>query len=195
MSQKIADQIIAWANSGDEKREIARKLYLILPTAAFLDNADDQYRVFSRVSDSLGVPISAVQIVGSAKTGISLVKGTRFRAAESDLDIAIVDPGLYIRMMEVALKVSKSFNDGLLWEDKLSRDQFLFNLQRGIFVPRLMPRCSQKTEWITLFGDLTRDFKALFKSVSAYVYASETFFEAKQIEAVKHFLSTKGIVQ
>ena len=187
------ENISKWVDDGNTRSDIARKLFLILPTVVFLDKPDDQYRVYSQLCAAFSMPISSIEIVGSAKTGFSLWKGHLFAPGTSDLDIGIVDGTLFLKMFEAAFSASKGFSDESVFSSKKDANQFKWNLNHGICVPRLMPRCPEKTKWLLLFGALSRENKNLFSSVSAYIYASEKFFEMKQIAAIDKFLAQKGI--
>jgi hypothetical protein len=189
----IEQEIARWLKDGDSRDVITRKLFLIVPTAVFVDRPNDQYRVYDQIARAFSVPIASIEVVGSAKTGVSLWKGHEFAQGQSDLDIGIVNGALYLAMFEAAFLASSGFADISMFASRFEHRRFLENLNRGILVPKQMPRCKEKTKWLGLFGQLSRENKHLFSGVTAYLYASEVFFEAKQAAAVDKFLAEKGI--
>lgn len=179
---------------GDSIEKITRKIFLLLPSHAFKNQFDLQLDLLTEVSEHLNVPISSVHIVGSAKTGVSLVKGTPFSKDNSDIDIAVVDPVLYMKKFEYSFKESNGWalNSFTVRSDvektKLRRQEFLDYLQKGIFRPDKMPNSSQRADWLNFFGRLTGKYANHCNKITAWVYASEIFLTSKQQSAVSIYL-------
>ncbi len=89
--------------------EIARKIYLSYPTSALVGHEEKQFEIANEISNNFSVPIMAVQLSGSAKTGYSFHTGKEFSSENSDLDIAIIDPGLYQRYMEIVFIITEGY--------------------------------------------------------------------------------------
>ncbi|MEH7442066.1 hypothetical protein V7201_06965 [Bacillus sp. JJ1122] len=178
------------------KEDLVRKLYICYPTKAFLGKEDIGFQIFDEISNFFSIPFNQVQVVGSAKTGKSYFKFTEFIEGKSDLDIAIISPELYMRYVELSYKVTNGY-----------RDQSLFNLNKknvsnihefkkcitnGIFRPDLMPNCPQRKEWWTFFNKLSNKHHKLFKNINAGIYATQYFFEFKQIEGLDKYMNRIG---
>lgn len=72
-------------------------------------------------------------------------------------------------------------------------DEYLMYLARGIFRPDLMPKGPQRAEWKNFFGHISARHSALFKSISAAVYISQSCFENKQRSVIKTRAQKDGI--
>lgn len=180
---------------GDSLEKVTRKIFLLLPTYVFKEDYDLQLDLLTEVSEFLGIPISSIHIVGSAKTGISLVKGTAFSKVNSDIDIAIVDQYLFMKKFEYSFKESRGWNLGAFTirgdveKTKLRRQEFLDYLQKGIFRPEKMPNSKEKADWLNFFGRLTDKYSTHCNKITAWIYASEIFLTSKQQSAVDIHLS------
>ncbi len=181
-------------SKGDGIGKIARKIFLLLPTHAFREQYDLQLDLLTEVSEHLNVPISSVHIVGSAKTGVSLVKGTPFSTESSDIDIAIVDPYLFMKKFEYSFKESDGWtlNSFTVRNDaektKTRKQEFLDYLQKGIFRPEKMPNSKERADWLNFFGLLTDKYATHCNRITAWIYAGEVFLTSKQESAVSIYL-------
>lgn len=181
-------------NNGVSAVTMARKVFLSFPTHAFADDQELEFELVDKVALFFKVPFTGVQIVGSAKTGFSLIKGTEFNATRSDLDIALVDRELFSKYWEIAFKRSSGFEVGpfqQVGQDQRNaaerRKRFLQLLQKGIISPNFFPQCVERGELEAQFLDLSHGYSSHFSKISAFIYASETFFEAKQEDAINHY--------
>lgn len=181
-------------NSGVSATTMARKVFLSFPTHVFAKDQDLEFELIDKVARFFKVPFAGVQIVGSAKTGFSLIKNTDFDSIRSDLDIALIDRELFGKFWEIAFNRSDGFQLGafqLVGQNKedatARRKRFLKFLQRGILSPDFFPQCVERAELESQFRDLSQGYSMHFARISAYIYASETFFEAKQKDAVDHY--------
>ncbi|WP_411735613.1 hypothetical protein [Paenibacillus sp. M2] len=184
-------------NTEVSKEEIVRKLYICYPTKAFEGREEIGFHIFNEISNFFKVPFSAVHVVGSAKTGTSYFKSTEFVEGKSDLDIAIISPELFMSYMELSYIVTKGYSDQSVFKiDPRSRrpvtEQFRDYLSKGIFRPDLMPQCNEKQEWWNFFNKLSNQHHGLFKNINAGIYATQYFFEFKQIEALKKYMEKLG---
>jgi len=174
--------------------EIARKVYLTYPTKAFVGDEERQYEILNEISQFFRIPITCVQVAGSAKTGRSFHKGTDFTLGESDLDVAIIDAGLYIHYTEIVLSAAKGYSDRSGFPIKNGRstfNEYTEYLAKGLFRPDLMCTGQARAEWMAFFGKLSARHGEIFKSISAAIYLSQAFFENKQRSAVKNYADMK----
>src|SRR5438094_10293333 len=109
---------------------ISRKIYTIYPAFAFEGDLDKQFEIYNAISNEFKVPITSIQMVGSAKTGYSYVKDKSFNKGESDLDIAIVDPFLFQKYSEIVIKETAGFTDLSNFKDI---NQYSKYIMKGIF--------------------------------------------------------------
>lgn len=179
-------------------KKIARKVYFLAPSCAFEDHYDLQLDLYGEISDFLKLPLSAIRLVGSAHTGFSLVKNTPFDRKKSDLDIAIVDGQLYLRMFEHAFEQTNGWRD----ESQFSSDteasnlkkKFMKHLGKGIICPDLMPSSPSKAQWSNFFGQLADKYSDFCNDITARVYAHESFMSAKQHSAIEKYFANQGIL-
>jgi hypothetical protein len=176
--------------------EIARKVYLAYPTKALINDEERQYEIFNDISCHFSIPIMSIQVVGSAKVGKSFHKNRDFIPGESDLDVAIIDSGLFARYMELVFKISKGYSDRVCFpvkDDRSTFDEYLSYLSKGIFRPDLMPTCRERAEWNQFFGRLSAKHSELFKSINAGIYMSQVFFERKQRATIQNYIKHKAV--
>lgn len=174
--------------------EIIRKIYLTYPTKVFIGAEEQQYELLNEISTFFKIPINAVQIAGSAKTGASYHQKTEFKEGVSDLDVAIIDHDLFISYMELVFRVSKGYSDHSLFvlrNGKSTYEEYVGYLARGMFRPDLMPICPERAAWHDFFNKLSNKHINFFKSINAAIYLSQSFFENKQRSAIRHFIEWK----
>ena len=177
-------------------KEIARKIFLTYPSKAFNGEEESQFRILNEVALHFRVPITCLQVAGSAKIGHSLHKNTPFTPGKSDLDLAIINSGLFASLMERALEISRGYTDGTVFTTASGasfKDEYLRYLARGIFRPDLMPTGPARAEIRNFFGQLSAKHTKLFKSISAAIYLSEGCFEMKQRSVIKR-RATKDVL-
>lgn len=179
------------------KRQIVRQLYFLSTSFAFDGNLTLQLGLYEKVCDYLKLPLSAIRLVGSGHTGFSLVKNTPFDRSKSDLDIAIVDQGLYLDFFELAFETTQGWSDvskfsGSPEKQKRTKEDFLRYLRKGVIRPDLMPSSPRKAEWENFFGKLGDEYSNFCNGISAGVYARELFMAAKQESAIDAYLSNPG---
>lgn len=181
-------------NNGVSAATMARKVFLSFPTHVFATDQDLEFELIDKIAQFFKVPFNGVQIVGSAKTGFSLIKNTAFDSIRSDLDIALVDRELFGKYWEIAFNRSDGFEIGafrLVGQSQGDagerRKRFLKFLQKGVLSPDFFPQCVERAELESQFRDLSQGYSIHFAKISAFIYASETFFESKQKDAINHY--------
>lgn len=175
--------------------ELARKIYLSYPTFALIEYQEEQFEILNNISRHFKIPITSVQVSGSAKIGHSLTekKDREFIPGTSDLDIAIIDANLYQKYVEIVFINTNRYSDKRNFATTDDAKQYIKCVSQGIFRPDLMPKCDEKTQWKSFFGKLSRKHTTLFKSINAAIYMSETFFEYKQKSLIDDYLKRTEI--
>ena len=185
--------LIGSAQANDSTKKISRKIFFLSPSAAFENHYDVQLEIYEDICDQFALPLSAIRLVGSAHTGFSLVKGTLFDATKSDLDIAIVDSALFLRMFEHAFEQTNGWRDASQFSNSANgqavQSEFLRHLNMGVIRPDLMPSSPKKAMWTNYFGKLSDKYPTFCSGITAGVYASESFMAAKQESAIRKFLA------
>lgn len=190
------DAIDAGLTAGRPHNEIARKVFLTYPTKAFVGDEERQFEILNEISEYFKVSITCIQVAGSAKLGHSIHKNTDFTLGTSDLDLAIIDRGLFTKYLEIGLELSNGHSDGTsfsTYNGSSNKTQYVRYLARGIFRPDLMPTGVEKANWRNFFGTLSAKHIDIFKSISGAIYLSQGCFENKQRSTIKA-RSEKGIV-
>lgn len=171
--------------------EIARKIFLSYPTAAFSGNEELEFEIMNSISMEFGVPISCVHVAGSAKTGKSFYKGTNFTPGVSDLDAAIIDTRLYTHFFEEIFSATRGYSQRQhfpIKHGKITADEYLAYMQKGICRLDLLPYGPLRVRCEEFFNRLSNKHIAHFSKISGVIYATELFFESKQRTAIKNYL-------
>ncbi|WP_313917951.1 hypothetical protein, partial [Tahibacter sp.] len=137
--------------------EVARKVFLTYPTKAFVGHEERQFDILNQVAQHFSVPITSVQVAGSAKLGYSIHKKTDFSVGQSDLDLSIIDAPLFARYLALGLNLSKGYTDGSSFpirHGQSTQNEYLRYLTKGIFRPDLMPTGRPRAGWNNFFGQL-----------------------------------------
>ena len=164
--------------------KVAGHIYLSCPTFIFKENENIDFEIRDRISKLYSIPVRSVRVIGSAKTGFSLIKNTDFEKGRSDLDIAIVDEGIFIKIWEEAYEVSNGFSREKLGTPE-NADRFLNNLSRGCINPDLLPSGGYRARIIRDFKSIGDSYKIFFGKITVFFYANEFFFRTKQKEAIE----------
>lgn len=193
----IENKIAEWSSKGENSLTIARRIYFLSPTAAFEKDPDRELQIYLKVSEFFDIPFNSIQIVGSAKTGTSLVKNTPFSAENSDIDIAVVDQSLFMYYVERAFNISEGYVRNDLFpknkaDGKPTTTYFKDCLAKGIFRPDLMPHCPERAEWMSFFSKLSSRHQEFCNGMSAAIYASSIFFEWKQKITIDKYIAARS---
>jgi hypothetical protein len=191
-TRKIAldKEIRGFIAEGDSDAEAARRLYLFNCSVVLEEHPKVGFRILNAISSHFKIPFRAICISGSSQVGYSYTKGKDFVPGDSDLDIAIVDSGLFQRYCEIVYSLTRGYTDLTKFpvkEGVSTAPEFKRYLCRGFFRPDLMPYGKPKQEWRTFFNDLSKDFLSLFKNINAGIFMSQTFFEGKQISTIRKY--------
>lgn len=162
-----------------EYRTIAREIYLSYPTFSFVDQPEKEFIIRDEISRFCNVEFFSIHFGGSAKTGESYHKENFFEFGRSDLDAAVINPGLFLSYLEVTLEVTDNFSDLTGFSDITHADTIRKYITNGIIVPEYMPTCPQRTEWLSFFNNLSRGNLDLFDNINGWIYSTQKTFEMK----------------
>lgn len=177
--------------NGESDELIVRRLFYFWrsPISRLHENAI--FNIFNEVAGKFGVPFKAIYVSGSAQTGHSLYKNTDFIEGESDLDLAIVDAGLFQKYSEISYVASNNYRNLTKFPKRKDINDvphlFKENLARGYFRPDLMPDCEENRQWKSFFRGLSTRYIETFKSVNCGIYMSPTFFERKLTQVLENY--------
>ena len=184
-------RIHARLKNRDSPEKIALGVYVVYQTVAMKGLDEMKFDILHQISEHHKVDINHILIAGSAQTGESFHNETLFNPKTSDLDIAIVDAGLYEKCLQITHMATRDYSDlsGFQRKEGISvYTDFLINLGRGFFRPDLMPTCTFKNQWFDFFQTSSKKYQSNFESINCGVYSSLHFFQMKQsnnIEIVK----------
>ena len=188
------EKIDRWSSNGESSLMIARRIYFLSPTVAFEKEPDRELEIYQAVSKFFHIPFNSIQIVGSAKTGVSLIKNTPFSIENSDIDIAVIDQSLFMSYVEEAFTISEGYARNDLFPTKNGRPtsySFKEYLAKGMFRPDLMPYCPERAKWMSFFSKLSGKHREFCAGMSAAIYASSVFFEWKQKMVIDKFIAAR----
>jgi hypothetical protein len=195
LNKQALDAVIGHSLSKSHSHvRIVRELYLAPNVYALADDTSSRNEILEAIRYAFNVPYTHIHINGSAKTGYSYYKARDFIRGESDLDVAIIDSGLFCRYQEEAVRVTENYRN--LTPFPVRQDipdvptVFQRNVAIGYIRPDLLPQCQLKTDFLNFFQQLSsRHLK--FKSISAAVFLSERLFELKQADLIKKYNELK----
>lgn len=163
---------------------IARQIYLSYPTFSFVNHPEKEFVIRNEISKFCAVDLFSIQFGGSAKTGESYHKDNFFEFGRSDLDAAIISSSLFLRYLEITLEVTDNFTDLTAFSVPEDADKIRKYISNGIFVPEIMPNCSQRIEWISFFNNLSDGNLDLFDNINGWIYSTQRVFELKFAKTV-----------
>lgn len=172
----------------ESRHLISRKIYLSYPTAVFKDKHDIEFEILNEIAIYFEIPFTAVQVVGSAKTGYSYVNRTDFKERESDLDIAIISSELFTYFLNYTCERTKGYTDFTVFRNYNDYNFLKKNFTQGYINPTLLPRGELKDNWLSFFRKLSKGYIDYFKSINGGVYATQYLFEMKQYKAIEAYL-------
>jgi hypothetical protein len=188
LQKKLNDEIGDAMARGDSTDLIIRRLFCFNGSPILAQNPEAGFHIINDVSEHFGIPFRRIYITGSVQTGYSYFKDRDFDPDESDLDLAIVDAGLFQHYCEVAYKETKAYSDLTKFSSKdgtNNASSFQAYVAKGYLRPDYMPNCTVKWAWFKYFGNLGRTYANLFSKISCGLYFSERFFEGKQVPVIK----------
>ncbi len=191
MQKRLA--ILNAAKDGLTSLQLAENYCLIGSSHVSLEFEEQMIAVTKEVADYFQVSPRSMQLCGSAKLGFSLIKDTDFKAGESDLDIAILDPACFGRYLEIVASETGDLQDQTLFPSTEHFRRYKSLLSRGIIRSEMLPSISAKSEWDMFFNKLSIKHETVFSKISAAVYLSDKSFVRKQSSSFERIIeeSTK----
>ncbi|HEK20713.1 MULTISPECIES: hypothetical protein [unclassified Mucilaginibacter] len=176
----------------DPHNFIARKIFLSYQTEVFKSDPDAEFYIKNNISLKFQIPFSSIEVAGSSKTGFSFFKDKKFEKGQSDLDIAIISLPLFNKFVETTHSLTKGYSDLTkfpIFKGQNTVDQFRRGLANGFVNPFFMVDSIFKSNWIDFFNTLSNSYFDMFKNINGGVYASEYFFEYKQEECIRKYIT------
>lgn len=181
----------------DNRKNIAAQLYLVNPSTVFFENdefRDVLYSIYSQISIKFSIPMTCIFLTGSAHIGFSLMKGHDFSSKTSDLDIAIVNPELFVKILTSILEETDSYNRGFLFKNNDTIKNYNEKLIRGVLHPLYFPNKIHFTrDWNRFFRNLTRENQKFFNKITACIYLSEGCFRISQEDSLRKYIEVWSI--
>jgi len=164
----------------------SRKIYYCFPCAAFPEHWMDEFNIINEVSIFFNIPFNSVKIIGSAKTGFSIIHDHDFIDGISDLDIALINVDLYMNLLEYVYEITDTFRDYTNWNkhDHLRLKQ---TIAKGYIDPAALPSGHLKDEYDHFFSELSSKYFKKFSKIWGFVYINEKIFELKQMKILDAF--------
>ncbi len=185
--ESIDQRIKAALDRGSSDTLAARRIFSFDSSPVLDSCRDDWFDICQAVADKFSVPLRRIYLSGSAQTGYSYFKATEFTPGESDLDLAVVDPGLFQRFCEISYRATSGYTDQTKFGSVDDYRRFRNLVAKGFFNPYLMPHCTEKQDWFEFFNRLGSPHVSTFRSINCAVYFSETFFEGKQVDVIREY--------
>jgi hypothetical protein len=173
---------------------IARKIFLSYETEVFKSDPDAEFYIKNNISLKFEIPFSSIQVAGSSKTGFSFFKDKKFEPGISDLDIAIISLPLFNKFVEKTHHLTQGYTDLTKFpiiKNISTEHQFRRGLSNGFVNPYYMVNSLFKSNWIDFFNSLSNNYYHMFKNINGGIYASEYFFEYKQEECIRKYVSNQ----
>lgn len=174
---------------GRDDNAICRRLYSLEIPFVFEKNRDKYFNIMEEASSELDVAITDLKVAGSAQTGFSFHENRPFQRKTSDLDLAVINAGLFEKMLrsaqEIALPNPESAErprqsvfptrNGRSLYSNFAENVALY----GMILPWQMPDCNMKSTILVLSSKLSQKNLSDFKEVNFAFYMSHHFFYKK----------------
>ncbi|MBR8609464.1 hypothetical protein QDR68_16075 [Acinetobacter baumannii] len=174
---------------GRKRHEIIRNFYILRPSCTFTHKYDYAEKIMEEVAAYFSIPLNCILVCGSAQLGFSLAKNTIFLPGGSDLDLAIIDSGLYVKYFDDILKITNNYNRTNLFVTNEVKLNYLNFVSKGIINPKYMPNSELKRELKNFFTSVSAKYRDYYASVSVCFYLSEYSFQRKQQSALSTWIS------
>lgn len=164
----------------------------------FNDNQDEYYEFRKRISNKFDINFYEIYITGSAKLGFSPFKKKIFDY-DSDIDVAIVSPQLYEKMLEPIYEYQMELRKARrsITERELKQyHSFLEYTAIGWIRPDKLPKSFNvailKQSWFDFFNSISHGRSEVGNyKVSAGVFKSYWYFEQYTISNLKQIINSQ----
>lgn len=184
--------------SDDDVLDLCRRHVLHGTPFIFSGNEDGYYRFRKRIADKFGISFHEVYITGSAKLGFSMF-GARVFDLDSDIDVALVAPSLYDRIMNeintYQMLLRESRRTVTEWELEMYH-QFLEYTAIGWIRPDKLPLSFNigvmKTDWFEFFRSISSGGSEVGNySVNAGVFRTYGHLENYQFRGLQRLRKSR----
>lgn len=159
----------------------------------FRDEEKKYFDFRMSISNFFNVHYTKIFIVGSAKLGFSYHKNTKF-SLESDIDVVIVDEGLFNKYYEQIADIQYALEKHLISmtiDETEKFNKFKSYLIKGWLRPDLLPMQlkikAMKKDWFKFFNDISyKNCLAGDYKVSAGLYKNYTLLEKYHLLGLKN---------
>jgi hypothetical protein len=176
--------------AGRSDEAVVRRLYSVELPFAFEGERDRFFRIVEDCSEALQISVFDIKVAGSAQTGYSFHNAKPFARRQSDLDLAIINPNFYEKLLRAAQKAALPDADSLerprqnvfpVLNGHNTYDRFVENATMyGFILPHYLPKCDEREKVYQVARRLSSSHSDLFKNVNLAFYISQYFFERKQ---------------
>jgi hypothetical protein len=169
----------------------ARNEFLTDGAFYFRDKPEVYLAIKDSISSKTGTPTSMIRVCGSAYWGKSFKSGYDFRPSVSDLDIALIDAGLFVTCLSEVRKLTWNFTNLTKFNVPNSPQIFQdYAYKKGMIRVELMPLTNSKSNLDRVSQQLSEAYAEHFSKVSIIVYDTENSFTVKQISSAARFVGT-----
>jgi hypothetical protein len=179
---------IVGAATDDHVLDLCRRHVLHGTPHVFVGNEDGYYSFRKRIADKFGISFNEVYVTGSAKLGFSLLEDKAFDL-DSDIDVAIVAPSLYDRMMDSVSDYQMALRESRTSVTELELGmyhKFLEYTAIGWIRPDMLPVSFKmgpiKKEWFDFFSSIS----AGRSEVGNYKVSGGVFRSYRHLERYQH---------
>ena len=170
--------------------------YILTENAVcFNGNIDLILELKEILSNHFNIPVKDIEIVGSAKLGISL-SYDRFGKKyddKSDIDLVLISSELFDKAWHELLKLEHKYHQLTIKERDFLEDCYS-TIYRGFISPEKFPA---KTDffkyWWTIFSKLSKDKNYEYRKIRGRLFKNWWFVEKYYSINLKKIIQTKGV--
>jgi hypothetical protein len=169
---------------------LAKQEFLTDKAKYFSDKKDVYLALKKLIFEDSSIPFSMIRVCGSAYWGRSFVTNSEFKPGESDLDVALIDPMLFVRSLSEVRLLTRNFTNLTHFTSAQPNTPSLFQeyaYKKGIIRLDIMPRTKTKLALDAISLRASRQFQDHFSRVTFAIYDNEDSFTVKQIKPAEKF--------
>ena len=158
---------------------VVNKFILGSAPVCFGGNIDLILELKEALSKLFNVHVKEIEIVGSAKLGVSLSSGRHGKPfdQESDIDLVIVSSELFDQAWHELLEFDFRYHQ-LTYKDRAFLDESYRTIHRGFISPdRLPPKCHFGVNWLKTFSELSSQPKFDYRKIRGRLFKNWWFAE------------------
>jgi hypothetical protein len=156
-----------------------RKIFYVIDSKCFGGNIDFILELKETLSTYFKVPIKNIEIVGSAKLGLSLSKDRFGKKYDnnSDIDLVLVSSELFDEAWHELLKLEYKFHQ-LSTKERAFLDDCYGTLHRGFISPeKLPPKTDFHKYWWRIFSNLSNKEIYEYRKIRGRLFKDWWFVE------------------